>query len=102
MDNKAAYAYLIALAIPFITGLLAKCSWPSGAKFGILVVLCFGLGIGTVLITNGQSWAWNMPFLVSIVVAAEIYYRLFIKSMPKVKQWLADHLNKDKTACIPQ
>jgi hypothetical protein len=102
MDNKAAYAYLIALAVPFIVGLLSKCSWPAIAKFGITAALSVAIGLGTLAIDGAFSdWQWSktLPFIVSIVGASEVYFRLFVDATG-IKPWLLDHFHKDE-ACPP-
>lgn len=95
MSNSAAWAYLVALAVPFLCGLLTKCAWPAWTKFTVTVVLALVIGVVTVVLT-GDQWTWGttLPFLVSVIGAAEVWFRYVIERVPGLTEWLQSHLVK--------
>jgi hypothetical protein len=90
------YAYIAAVFIPIIVGLLAKASTPSWAKVLGAIVLSAAVGAVTIWQTTG-NWEWSIPFMLSIFGAAEVVYRLVIKNIPGASDWLASHLRSDST-----
>jgi hypothetical protein len=95
METKQAWAYLVALAVPFVVGFLAKCSWPSWSKFTITVILSAAIGLVTIRITTNTWGELTLPFIVSLIGASEVYFRIFVDGTG-IKEWLASHFNKDK------
>jgi hypothetical protein len=95
VETKQAWAYLVALAVPFIVGLLSKCSWASWAKFLMTVVLSAAIGLVTIRVTTDKWGEWSLPFIVSLIGASEVYFRVFVDATG-LKGWLADHWVKDK------
>jgi glucan phosphoethanolaminetransferase (alkaline phosphatase superfamily) len=80
MSTSVAWAYLVTLAVPFLTGLLTKASLKSYLKFIIAAVLSLVVGFGTLYATGGIDWSnWEIiPFLASLIGASEVYFRAFI------------------------
>lgn len=95
VNASAYYAYIVALAVPFVTGYISRASWSTWAKFGIALGLSLAIGAVTITLTgNDWKWEWSVPFLLSIVAAAEVYFRAFVDAIPGLKLWLANNGNK--------
>jgi hypothetical protein len=88
------WAYLAAIAIPIIIGLLTKASWPGWAKFLAALALSIIVGVITVWKTTG-NWEWSPVFILSIIGAAEAFYNVIVKPTG-LGDWLAGKLVKDK------
>jgi hypothetical protein len=93
MDLKMYWAYLAALAVPFLCGLLTKTTWAGWKKFMVTVALSAVIGAVTTVIriyVAGAPWEWdNIAFYLSIVGEAEIIYRVFVKNVPGLPLLLA-------------
>lgn len=82
------YAYIAAILIPIAVGLLSKASWPSWVKFCITIALSVAVAAVTVWQTT-DSFSWSWAFLLSIIGTAEVVYRVIVKNVPGVSEWLA-------------
>jgi hypothetical protein len=91
------YAYLAALLIPIVCGLLTKASWPSWAKFLVVIALSAAVGAITIWQTSG-SWEWSAPFVLSIIGASQIVYRTLKALVPGILDWAQGSLVKDSPA----
>jgi hypothetical protein len=84
------YAYIAALFVPVIVGLLVKAQWPSWGKFIVTIVLSIIIGAVTIWQTNG-SWEWSVAFILSLLGTSELVYRVILKQIPGLTEWLASH-----------
>jgi hypothetical protein len=95
VQNWGWTTYLVMLAVPFVVGLLTKASWHPLLKFALLLVLS---AVGGVASMEARALPWTadtvMPFLGSLMIAAQASYMVFIRSFPTVQQWLDAHLVK--------
>ena len=97
VNASAYFAYIVAFAVPFVTGFLARSTWTTWAKFGLAAGLSLAIGAATIAITgNDWEWEWSVPFLLSIVGASEVYFRAFVDAIPGLKKWLAENGNRPK------
>lgn len=93
LDNAAAYALLVGLAVPFATGLLVKASWPAWAKFTVALVFSAAVGFGTIALSGEVDLTWSnaLVIIAAVAGAAQASFRYFIDRIPGLKEWLYDH-----------
>jgi len=94
MEQTQAYALLTALVLPFVVGLLTKCTWPQWARFAILLVLSAAVGAGTLAIGGALEFTastWLVTTM-AIVGAGQTVYALGIRTIPGLKEWVDSHL----------
>ena len=95
VNASAYYAYIVTLAVPFVTGYISRANWSTWAKFGIAAGLSLVIGTVTIALTgNDWKWEWSVPFLLSIIAASEISFRAFVDAIPGLKAWLAANGNR--------
>lgn len=90
MDALAVYMAMAAIIIPFLVGLIARCNWPHWAKFGTLIVLSIAAGVGSVAasgLLDLSAAGWTQTIL-AIIGGGTVVYKLGIKSIPGLKEWL--------------
>jgi hypothetical protein len=90
MTNAAAWSLLVGLAVPFVTGLLVKASWPAWGKALVCVVFSAGVGLGTFLISGEVEFTGaNVLVIVAAVIgAANVSFRYIVDKVPGLKEWL--------------
>jgi hypothetical protein len=85
---------LISVAVPFVTGVLMRKSWPSWLKTLTAAVLAAGVGVGTVYATGGWTGdAWLI--VVACYGVAQVTFTEVLRRLPKVQAWLYGFLNAD-------
>ena len=97
MTNVAAWSLLVGLAVPFVTGLLVKASWPTWMRALVCVVFSAVVGLGTIVI-SGQvefSWANSLLITAAVVGSANVSFRYIVDRVPGLKDWLYSVWVKD-------
>lgn len=84
----------ISIAVPFVTGILTRKSYPSWLKALLTAVFSVGIGVATVYATGGWvGGAWLI--VAACYLAAQTTFSQVIKKMPRVQAWLYGFLNAD-------
>jgi hypothetical protein len=88
---------LVSIAVPFVTGILMRKSYPSWLKALLTAVLAVGIGVATVYATGGWAGgAWLI--VVACYTVAQTTFTQVIARLPKVQAWLYGFFNADLVA----
>jgi hypothetical protein len=86
---------LMAIAVPFVTGLVMRKSYAKWLKALLALILAAGVGVGTVYATGGWSGdAWVI--VLACYGVAQMTFLGIIEGFG-LKPWLYGHLNADPT-----
>ena len=90
MTTVQLWGMAVGLFLPFVLGLLLKCSWPNWAKFAVVVVVsaivgAVELAIAGKLETGPGNW---VVLIGAIVAASQVTFFWFIERIPGLKTWL--------------
>jgi hypothetical protein len=83
------WAMLVAVAVPFVTGLLVRRSWAKWVKALTAFVLAGLVGVVTTYVSgnwNGDVWV----IVLACFGAAQTTFYLVVDRVPGLKQWLYD------------
>ena len=97
MTDAAAWSLLVGLAVPFVTGLLIKASWPAWGKALVCAVFSAAVGLGTILISGEVKFTWTnaLVIIAAVIGAANVSFRYIVDRVPGLKDWLYSLWVKD-------
>jgi peptidoglycan/LPS O-acetylase OafA/YrhL len=84
---------LMSIAVPFVTGLMVRKSYPKWLKALVAFILAAGVGVGTVYATGGWSGdAWVI--VLACFGVAQVTFLGVIETFG-IKDWLYGQVNAD-------
>ncbi|MBN1459236.1 MAG: hypothetical protein JXA57_06855 [Armatimonadetes bacterium] len=86
------WGLLVAAAVPFVTGLLARKTWPKWSKALTAFLLAAVVGVVTTYLTgNWGGGAWVI--VLACYGAAQTVFWVVVEGVPGLKEWLLSHFN---------
>jgi hypothetical protein len=92
VEAQQLWGLLVAVAVPFVTGLLVRKTYPKWTKALIAFILAAAIGVGTTLVTgNWGGGAWVI--VLACYGAAQTTFWVVVERVPGLKDWLLSHFN---------
>lgn len=94
IEAQQLWGLLVAVAVPFVTGLLVRKGYAKWLKALVAFILAAVVGIVTTYVTG--NWSGDVWVIVlACYGAAQTTFWLVVNSVPGLKDWLYQTFNKD-------
>ena len=93
VEPQQMWAWLVSLAVPFVTGLIVRKSWPNLAKLGVALGVSAFIGVMTVVVQGewgGGAWV----IVAGCFAVGQATFATIVNPTP-LKDWLYSLLNHD-------
>ncbi|MBN1461311.1 MAG: hypothetical protein JXA57_17425 [Armatimonadetes bacterium] len=92
IEAQQLWGLLVAVAVPFVTGLLVRKTYPKWLKAVIAFILAAAVGVVTTYVTgNWGGGTWVIVF--ACYGAAQTTFWLIVDRIPGLRDWLLEHFN---------
>ena len=92
IEAQQLWGLLVAMAVPFVTGLLVRKGYAKWLKALIALVLAAVVGVVTTYVTG--NWSGDVWVIVlACYGAAQTTFWLVVDRVPGLKDWLLSHFN---------
>lgn len=94
IEAQQLWGLLVAVAVPFVTGLLVRKTYAKWLKAVIAFVLAAAVGVVTTYVTG--NWGGGVWVIVlACYGAAQTTFWLIVDRVPGLKSWLYDQFNRE-------
>ena len=93
MDLTVLFSIVTAFITVNVVGLLTRCTWRSGWKILVCVIVSGALGFGQLWVTGNTVWSLGnwLPIATAVFGAAYIWYKAIAWKVPGLKGWWERH-----------
>jgi len=86
LDDLALWSGLVAMAVPWLAGVINRAEWAATAKWIVFGLVCLATAAGTTHFTIGIDADNLVRSLLIVATLGSVYYRLWHKPVEQVER----------------